>query len=146
MEYEIVVDNSKVEATLAKLNGLLLSWPEAMLAVGRAFKQYYSTKPFVSRGSIFGKVWPDLKPSYAAWKAKKFPGTPILVRSGDLSKGFDFLSASNEVRLFNTVDYFKKHQEGDGVPQRISMALNLELQTMAQDIMAKDLQRKVNSL
>lgn len=146
IQYDIIVDADQVEAKLAALQGKLLHWGDAMRAVGAAFKQYYATKPFVSRGSIYGTAWPDLQPAYKSWKARKYPGRPILVRTNALAEGFSFMSTTNTVRVFNTVEYFKKHQTGDGVPQRISMAMNRELEGMASQLIALDLQRKVNSI
>lgn len=146
ISYEIIVDKAEVDSKLRSLQSKLLNWEASMAAVGGAFKTYYSTKPFVSRGSIYGKVWPDLKPAYKSWKARKYPGRPILVLRNKLATGFTFLSTTNSVRVWNTVDYFEKHQLGQGTPQRISMAINKELQGMASQLIGEDLQRKVNSL
>lgn len=38
---------------------------------------------FATEGGL-GRPWPPLSPAYAAWKAKHFPGAPILVRTGRL--------------------------------------------------------------
>lgn len=146
IEYTIEVDSAEVDRKLRNLQGLLLRWDEAMVAIGAAYKQYLSTKPFASRGSVFGAVWPDLQPAYKSWKARKYPGRPILVRSNALSRGFEFMSTTNSVRMFNKVAYFEKHQKGEGVPQRTSMAFNQELKLTASDIIAKDLQRKMQAI
>lgn len=146
MQYQIVVDNKDVTLKLKKLADSLGHWESSMRAIGKAYKQYYATKPFASRGTVFGEQWPALKASYAAWKARKYPGAPILVRTGLMAKSFAFRAASDQVTLFNETDYFEKHQKGEGVPQRVSMALNDELELMAQDIIYKDLERKVNAV
>ena len=146
MEFDVIVDTRQVNKVLDSLRTKLLNWSDGMEAVGSAFKQYYATKPFASRGSVFGSVWPDLQPAYASYKARKFPGRPILVATGAMAQGFDFTANSDQVKVFNPVDYFEKHQKGESVPQRTSMALNSELKQMAQDILQKDLQAKMRGL
>ncbi|MCX7844361.1 MAG: phage virion morphogenesis protein [Candidatus Bipolaricaulota bacterium] len=41
------------------------------------------TRQFATEGGL-GRPWPPLSPAYAAWKAKHYPGAPILVRTGRL--------------------------------------------------------------
>ncbi|HID08258.1 MAG TPA: hypothetical protein EYP10_14050 [Armatimonadetes bacterium] len=41
-------------------------------------------KVFASRGAILGASWAPLSPRYAKWKARHYPGRPIMVRSGRL--------------------------------------------------------------
>lgn len=147
MDFEVDISGVKdLQGKLARLKTGLLDWSSAMRAVGQAFKEYYSTVPFASRGSVFGDTWPDLNPAYKSQKAKKYPGRPILVRTGALQKGFIFTSTRDSVRLGNQVDYFEKHQMGDGVPQRITMALNDERAKAASDILRGDLIKKVDNL
>lgn len=142
----IEVDDRLVKAALGRLKIKLLDWSEAMLAIGTAYKEYMSVKPFASRGSIFGETWPKLDPTYEQWKAKKYPGAPILVATGALSKGFDFTSTSDSMTLSNLVDYFNKHQEGIGVPVRKSLGTNDELKKMAATLINNELARKLAKL
>lgn len=161
MQYEVLVNKTDVQRKLTKLQGTLLDWRDAMFTIGQAFKQYYATKPFASRGSIYGQPWPSLiSKRYEAWKSQHYRGYPILVRSGDLSRGFNFASDRAQVRLFNAMSYFKKHQLGStqkstdpesgitfkGTPQRTIMALNQELVGLAGEIMGKQLQIKMRGL
>lgn len=147
MDFEIDVSGiDDIRAKLDKLKRGLMDWNQTLAVIGKAFQDYYSSVPFASRGTVFGQQWEDLNPAYATWKAKNYPGRPILVRSGDLQKGFFFVSSNNEVKLSNKVVYFKKHQFGEGVPQRISMALNDERKKAASDIIRDDIQKKVNAL
>lgn len=41
---------------------------------------------FLTQGNFFHYPWPDLKPEYGKWKAKKFPGQSMLRRSNKLFK------------------------------------------------------------
>lgn len=146
MDFEVDVSGVKdLQGRLTRLKASLLDWSSAMRAVGQSFKEYYSTVPFASRGSVFGDTWPDLNPAYKSQKAKKYPGRPILVRTGAMQKGFNFTSTRDSIRLGNQVKYFAKHQEGDGVPQRIMLALNDERVRAASDILRDDLIKKVDN-
>ncbi len=147
MQFEITIDGlDDLQTKLRKIETQLMDWTDAFAAIGQAFKAYYSSAPFAGRGSMYGQEWPALSPKYKSWKADKYPGRPILIREGTLSQGFDFVSTTNEVRLFNNVDYFEKHQKGIGVPQRVMMALNEERQNAAVDILKDDLAQKVREL
>lgn len=146
MEYSVEITGVRnLQARLGQLQSSLLDWGDAMASIGEAYKAYYSSVPFASRGSIYGQPWPALNPKYKSWKAKKFPGRPMLVRTGKMMRGFSFLSTRNQVKFFNKVDYFEKHQEGIGVPQRIVMALTQERRDAALDILKGELTKKVGA-
>lgn len=77
---------------------------------------------------IFGKQqprgedfkWPPLSPKYAAWKAKKFPGKPILQRTGALIASMTSEGANGNISLIGkasavfgtSVAYGIYHDEG----------------------------------
>lgn len=47
------------------------------------------TEQFRSEGArLLKSVWAPLSPRYAAWKARHFPGKPILQRTGEMMTGF----------------------------------------------------------
>lgn len=43
-------------------------------------------KNFISQGRYASGGWAPLSPKYAKWKAKRYPGAPILVRTGQLRR------------------------------------------------------------
>jgi len=144
VQYTIDVTGlSQLTGKLHRLESQLMDWQDAFAAIGQAFVDWYSSVPFASRGSVYGKPWPALNPKYKTWKADHYPGRPILIREGTLSQGFEFVSNTNSVRLFNRVDYFEKHQKGLGVPQRVIMALNDDRKKAAVDELQKELAKKV---
>ncbi len=73
---------------------------------------------FATEGSRGGAPWPPLKPSYAAWKEKYFPGMPILQLTqtmwGQFAVGTGMLVdiAPMYMRLTPTIAYPKYHQTG----------------------------------
>ena len=94
-------------------------------ASGLYLTRFFSGEVFASRGRVIGKPWPSLNPSYAAWKARHFPGRPPLMRSGEMNRGFKFQESEQKLELFNTSDHFDIHQEGLGnVPQRMMMRVD----------------------
>lgn len=72
------------------------------------------------RGPIAGK-WQPLSPAYAKWKRQRYPGKPILVRTGDLKAGLTDSSSPFAARDYNEtelnygtagVPYASFHQTG----------------------------------
>lgn len=146
MEFTIEIKGvSNLQAKLNRLERTLLDWGDAMAAIGKAYQAYFSSVPFASRGTIYGSKWPDLNPAYKSWKAKKFPGRPMLIRTGKMADSFTFRSTRNDMRLSNTAPYFEKHQKGEGVPQRIVMALTEERRKAAIEILSQELSKKVKA-
>lgn len=79
-------------------------------------------KQFERRGAgpVVGP-WSPLQPSYAAWKAKHYPGKPLLERSGNLKEGLTAKSGTHTVRDYSAsmlnfgttgVPYASFHQTG----------------------------------
>ena len=79
-------------------------------------------------------AWPPLNPTYAAWKAKRFPGRPTLVRTGRLYRsltgrgtGADARVAlgDREVRIGTRVPYAIRHVRGtQNMPVRDPMGMS----------------------
>jgi phage gpG-like protein len=86
--------------------------------------QLAQRKQFRSEGLYGSGGWAPLSPRYAAWKARHYPGAPILVRTGDLRDSLTQRPFGVEViepryAVFGSdVDYGLFHQQGDGVPRR----------------------------
>lgn len=79
---------------------------------------------FESEGGSVGG-WPPLSPAYAKWKAKHYPGRPMLVRKGPLKKSLTFdgtkpgpeglFEASRNALIFGTrIAYAQHHQRPTG--------------------------------
>lgn len=81
-------------------------------------------RQFRSEGTYGSGGWAPLSPRYAAWKARNYPGAPILVRTGDLRASLTERPFGVEVieprfAIFGSdVRYGLFHQQGDGVPRR----------------------------
>lgn len=82
-------------------------------------------RQFASEGAYASGGWPALSPAYAAWKARHYPGKPILERTGDLKDSLTSRPFGIEVitprsmTLGSGVSYHKFHQQGAGaLPQR----------------------------
>jgi phage gpG-like protein len=105
--------NRTLEAFEYRAQDMRPAWDDV-----KEFFTDYEEKWFGDRG----RGWVALSPTYAAWKAKHFPGKPIMQRSGDL---LDSLTGpSIDIRepgyaIFGTdVEYAVYHQDGDGQKQR----------------------------
>ena len=93
-------------------------------ASGLYLSRFFAGEVFASRGRVIGKPWPRLNDRYAAWKARKYPGRPPLVRSGEMLRSFEFRAHPKRLDLWNSADHFQYHQEGEGVPQRMMMRID----------------------
>lgn len=58
-------------------------WPKVGRKVRDAFRQQ-----FAGEGARFGDKWSPLRPNYALWKRRRGYKGGILVRQGDMRKGF----------------------------------------------------------
>ncbi|MGL3805849.1 phage virion morphogenesis protein [Paeniglutamicibacter sp. R2-26] len=82
-------------------------------------------RQFDAQGSYYGGAWSPLSPKYAAWKAAKRPGRPILVFDGLLREsltqrpfGVDEIT-SKSMTVGTGIDYARYHQDGtDTMPAR----------------------------
>lgn len=82
-------------------------------------------RQFDSEGAYGSGGWPSLSPIYAAWKARHYPGKPILEREGDLRDSLTRRPFGVEViepgsmTVGSGIPYGAFHQAGSGrLPQR----------------------------
>lgn len=80
---------------------------------------------FAQEGAKTGSQWSALSPGYGAWKARHYPGKPILQLSGDLydslaKRPFGVDEITDKQAVFGTaVSYAGFHQKGtDKMPAR----------------------------
>jgi phage gpG-like protein len=88
---------------------------------------------FVLEGGGSGATWAPLSPAYAAWKAKHYPGTGLLVRSGALKASLAgpeapqaiFRPTTTSLTIGTSVPYGLPHQTGTSrMPQRPPLRVN----------------------
>lgn len=87
----------------------------------------HTLEDFVLEGGRSGASWKPLSPAYAAWKAKRFPGNGLLVRTGALKASLlsadapqaIFRPSATGLEIGSSVPYALYHQTGTGrMPQR----------------------------
>lgn len=92
------------------------AWPEIHMYFLRA-----NVEHFESQGARGGQTWKPLSEAYGKWKAKKYPGKPILVRTERLKRSLTLGgSAPDQVAEFKpmmaifgtAVPYAKYHHRG----------------------------------
>lgn len=94
-------------------------WEKLAAAFARAER-----RQFKSQGAYASGGWSPLSPKYAEWKARHYPGQPILVRTGELRASLTERPFGVEViepqqmAVGSDVDYGAFHQRGDGLPRR----------------------------
>lgn len=116
-----VVVGEDVAERIRKFGTSILNLHPSMEKSGAYLSKFFQGEVFVSRGAIIGKPWKPLDDRYAASKARTFPGRPPMIRSGALNRGFRYRADKLSVDLYNEVFYHRFHQNGEGVPQRVTM-------------------------
>lgn len=81
-------------------------------------------RQFDSEGAYGSGGWAALSPAYAAWKARAYPGKPILERTGDLKDsltqrpfGVEVIEA-RAMAVGSGIDYGRFHQAGTSTMPR----------------------------
>lgn len=80
----------------------------------------------IAASGLLAGGWDPLSPSYALWKAARFPGAPMMVRTGRLFRSISELNDSSinvitktSAQFGTTVEYAKFHQYGTSkMPKR----------------------------
>lgn len=113
----------ETKAMLGRVKRVLNDMRPALTSAGEYLLQVFSVEAFESEGSIYGRPWPRLQPAYSLLKSQRYPGRGILERTGELRKGFRLSVGATHALIANAVPHGKYHQLGQGVPQRIIVAL-----------------------
>ncbi|GAP53552.1 hypothetical protein AHiyo6_01170 [Arthrobacter sp. Hiyo6] len=148
LKIEITGDDETVRR-LAKVGDSLDRMPEAMQEAGEYLRNFFAGEVFASQGGVIGLPWPRLSVKTEAEKAKKFPGRPMLVRTGLMQRSFRSAYTDNTARVFNIADYFKYHQSDlprHKLPRRAMMELDEARQRAIGEIVRKGVMRKLEAL
>jgi phage gpG-like protein len=99
-------------------------WDQNIQDAGEAFEAIADhqkkiwQKQFAQEGRYTGAAWSPLSPPYARWKAKNYPGKPILQRTGKLMEsmtqrpfGIDEIT-DKSMTIGTDVPYAQYHQRG----------------------------------
>jgi len=122
-----VAGTVEMDRGLARFTDGISDWRPIWPVFADTFYAYIRSQ-FSSEGEEgLGAKWAKLSDSYAAWKAKHFPGKPILQRTGALIASLTGASAPGAVyqpqphslTIGSTIPYALYHQTGTGrMPQR----------------------------
>jgi hypothetical protein len=124
-DYTIIIEgDSELSAKLKKFGVAVLDLKPEFERTGTYLTRFFGGEVFTSRGRVIGKPWPALNPSYAAFKARRWPGRPPLVQTGLMQRSFKHRSTKLSTSLWNETQYFDDHQEGRGVPRRVMMLID----------------------
>lgn len=120
----------------------------AMTDVGNHAKKYFGGQVFASRGGVLGQTWPRLSSAYAAQKAKRYPGRPVLVRTGVMQRSFVSNPSNMSVTISNDDPKFKYHQSSAArkkIPRRVMIGVYSGMQSDVTNIIARALTKKIQS-
>ena len=116
--------DEQVTRTLEAIEDRISNSREAFDAMGDRLEAA-EIRQFASEGAFGSGGWTALSPAYGAWKARNYPGAPILVRTGELrddltQRPFSIDVVEDRMALFGSaVPYGRFHQGGtDRMPRR----------------------------
>lgn len=116
--------DKQVDRTLARIQDDVNDFTPAWEAMADDFLTA-QTAQFASQGATGSGGWAPLSPAYAAWKAARYPGKPILERTGVLkdsltSRPFGVERIDpRQMAIGSDVEYGLFHQQGtDRMPRR----------------------------
>ena len=136
----------QIKSMLTGLGLDLRNMRGAMNEVGRGAIKTFSGPVFLSRGGKIGEAWPRLSDDYAARKAKKYSGRPILVRTGAMQNGFKYDSTGMSVTIHNTDPKFRYHQSTEDrkkIPRRAMIGIYEGLDNEVRNTIAAVIARKI---
>lgn len=142
-----VLGVNELNARLGRLGRATSDLSLPMKDIGSYLTGFFSGQVFASRGRIIGEPWAPLNPRYAAYKARRYPGRPPLIRTGLMNRSFKADSGRSSVRITNTAPYFRYVQQGTGrMPARITMKLDAARQQQIVELVADYISREVNAV
>jgi len=148
MEMKFIIKVDRLSEVLGFVDELknVCELSEGLKSSGQYLVDFFGTDVFESEGAVYGSRWSELSPGYEQWKTQHYPGRGILERTSTLRKSFGFMSTDTYLKVFNPVVYFRKHQLGEGVPQRMMMKLDKQRIDEIIMIMTDTFIKKISSL
>lgn len=139
-EIRVRIDGDKeLVEKFRSFTGKQMDLSRSMGATGLYLTRFFAGEVFASRGGVVGKRWPRLNENYAAWKARRWPGRPPLIRTGLMNRSFKHKSTQLTTSLWNEAKYFDYHQDGRGVPPRVMMRVDQEREARIVKYIVSDL-------
>jgi len=139
----VTIKDGDLANRIRKFGLSILDLSESMDQIGDYLDAFFANEVFASRGRVIGEPWAALNARYAAYKAKKWPGRPPLVRTGLMQRGFRHKSTALTTSLYNEASYFDIHQDGDGLPQRMMMKVDETRARKVAQFIADDIKGKM---
>jgi len=128
----VQLDSEQLERKLDELTGSLKDFGRPFSVAGDKLVTAFSTDVVYAQGRLSGGKWKNWSPITMAARTKRtgyYKAPPertdmILVWTGRLRRGFEKAVTSTTLIIRNTVEYFKDHQLGEGVPKRPILTIN----------------------
>lgn len=127
----VVAGEVEMDRGLARFTDGIADWRPIWPVFGDNFYAHLKSV-FSTEGEAGAGKWAPLSEKYAAWKARRYPGRPILQRTGRLeasltdrhAEGARYEATPKSLTIGSTVKYGIFHQTGgDHLPQRKEIAL-----------------------
>lgn len=137
-----IAGDAKVMRKLKTLRNI--DFTQANREIGKELVDYYGNDAFATRGTVFGKRWPEYNPAYKVWKEKKYAGRGMLQLTGTMQKSFFSTVTKNTVTIDNHSPIYKYHQSSaprTKMPRRQMAGVNGKAKDIVRTAITKDLNR-----
>lgn len=141
-----MIGEEKIKSMISGLGLDMKDLKPAMEEVGRGAVKTFSGVVFTSRGQRIGENWPRLSPGYAARKAKRYAGSPVLVRTGAMKSRFTHAADNTSVTISNPDPKFRYHQSSaprSKIPRRAMIGIYPSLNSDVKRSVAAVIARKI---
>lgn len=140
--------------------GIMTDWARkpfsrtAALVIRESFNRH-AGQQFDTRGEHMGTRWRSLNPQYKAWKARRHPGKPLMIRTTKLVKSLTdknsphaiFRHEGRKMVIGSRVPYALRHQEGGRragrPPRRPLFVVTKKIGREWAEILREDLEAKI---
>jgi len=133
-----LIGSDKILKKLQYQKGVLKDFSKELDEVGKYLVRFHRDEIFDTEGQIIGQKWQPLKSVYEYKKRQLYPGAGILVRTGNLRRGFIYDVNKNRMVFRNkVVSYGPTHQFGDprrNIPQRMFFLIDKQRREKIVDI------------
>ncbi|MDQ2737385.1 MAG: phage virion morphogenesis protein [Actinomycetota bacterium] len=144
MDLEVTVDgDTQLQRTLTRFAGRVQDVSPAFAKIADTIATG-EEQQFTTEGRYGSGGWAALSPKYRAWKERRYPGMPILVRTGALRAsltqrpfGVEHIGPL-EMTIGTALPYSRFHQQGTArMPQRRPLELPDEERTALVKVLQK---------
>ena len=151
------IEVTNLVATGEKLQAVkvaLADMTDAMASLAARLIPFYEDSVFESRGEVIDEPWEPLKQRTIDEKNKNWPGRGMLVRTGEMQRGFTSEITPISLIITNRVPHFRWQQEGTtpgkgrghNIPARKMLVINSTVEGYIVEELTASVRAKIDAV